>query len=257
MHATEIHTIRPPSRLLVLGELRAAWEHMAGLAAWPMLQMAPRGNGQRVLVLPGLLAGDRSTHLLRLFLRTRGYKVHGWGLGRNLGPRPSIEQGMVDKLRSLYEESGRKVSLVGWSLGGIYARRLAMQYPEWVRDVISLGSPVAGSPHATNAWRVYERVSGRKADDPQRLRMIHQTPPVPTTSIYSRTDGVVALQCSVEQVGPQTENIEVFASHTGLGAHPAVLYAVADRLSLPEGQWRAFDRQLLGPLVYPDPARAA
>ncbi|MFT4103040.1 MAG: alpha/beta hydrolase [Burkholderiaceae bacterium] len=255
MHATETKTIKPPSRLLVLGEFRAVCEHLAGVAAWPALQMAPRGDGQRVLVLPGLLADDRSTRLLRLFLRTRGYRAHGWGLGRNLGPRPGIEEGMVAKLRHLYLESGRKVSLVGWSLGGIYARILGLQHPEWVRDVISLGSPVAGSPRSTNAWRIYEMVSGRKANDPQRLETAHQAPLVPTTSIYSRSDGVVAWQCSIEKAGPNTENIEVIASHTGLGAHPAVLYAVADRLAQPEGQWKPFDRSTFGPLVYPEPAR--
>ena len=153
-------------------------------------------------------------------------------------------------------KSGRKVSLIGWSLGGVYARLLASTRPELVRSVITLGSPFTGSARATNAWRVYEGVSGQSSEDPRRMKHVRPTPPVPTTSIFSRSDGVVAWQCSVEETGPQSENIEVVASHLGLGAHPAVLYALADRLAQPEGEWKPFNRGALGPLVYPDPARA-
>ncbi|RYF70796.1 MAG: alpha/beta hydrolase [Comamonadaceae bacterium] len=248
-------TIAPPSRLLLLAEVRALWETSAGIAMWPLLQLTPRGDGHPVLVLPGLVAGDSSTTILRRYLKSRGYDAHGWGLGRNLGPREGVEQGMLDKLTRLYEESGQKVSVVGWSLGGVYARMLATAHPHLVRNVITLGSPFAGSPRATNAWRVYEGVSGQSAEDPTRMKHVHPTPPVPTTSIYSRTDGVVAWQCSVEKNGPQAENIEVIASHIGLGAHPAVLYALADRLAQPEDDWKPFNRTLLGPFVYPDPER--
>jgi pimeloyl-ACP methyl ester carboxylesterase len=225
------------------------------IALWPLLQLTPRGDGHPVLVLPGLVASDISTKLLRRYLRGRGYDAHGWGLGRNLGPREGIEDGMVEKLQQLHASSGRKASLVGWSLGGVYARLLAARHPELVRSVVTLGSPFKGSARATNAWRVYEGVSGQSAEDPRRMRHVQPTPPVPTTSIFSRSDGVVAWRCSVEQAGPQSENIEVVASHLGLGAHPAVLYALADRLAQPEGQWKPFDRAALGPLVYPDPAR--
>jgi len=104
---------------------------------------------------------------------------------------------------------------------------------------------------------VYEGVSGQSSHDPRRMKFVQPTPPVPTTSIFSRTDGVVAWRCSLEKPGPQAENIEVVASHLGLGAHPAVLYAVADRLAQPQGEWKPFNRGLLGPLVYPDPGREA
>lgn len=254
--ATATHdTIAPPSRLLLLAEVRALWETGAGIAMWPLLQLTPRGDGHPVLVLPGLVASDTSTGILRRYLRSRGYDAHGWGLGRNLGPREGVEQGMFNLLRKLHDESGQKVSVIGWSLGGVYARLLASAHPSMVRNVITLGSPFAGSPRATNAWRVYEGVSGQSAEDPERMKYVHPTPPVPTTSIFSRTDGVVAWQCSVEKNGPQAENIEVIASHIGLGAHPAVLYALADRLAQPEDDWKPFNRTLLGPLVYPDPAR--
>jgi pimeloyl-ACP methyl ester carboxylesterase len=250
--------IQPPSRLLMLAEGRALCEAAATLAIWPLLQLAPRGDGHPVLVLPGLVASDASTGLLRRYLKDRNYEVHGWGLGRNLGPRAGVEDAMIARIETLYDQSGgRKVSLVGWSLGGVYARLLANRMPERVRSVITLGSPFTGSPRASNAWRVYEGVSGQSAEDPPRMNHVRPTPPMPATSIFSRTDGIVAWQCSVDEIGPTSENIEVMGSHVGLGAHPAVLYAVADRLAQPEGAWKPFKREMLGPLVYPDPARTA
>ena len=248
-------SITAPSRLLMLAEIRALWEAGTTLAVWPLLQLAPRGDGHPVLVLPGLVASDSSTRLLRRYLKSRGYDVHGWGLGRNFGPRAGVEAAMVKKLEELHDKEGRKVSLVGWSLGGVYARLLANRHPALVRSVVTLGSPFAGSPRSTNAWRVYEGVSGQSAEDAPRMRHVTPTPPVPTTSIFSRTDGIVAWRCSVETTGPSAENIEVLGSHVGLGAHPAVLYALADRLSQPEGEWKPFQRGMLGPLLFPDPAR--
>ena len=247
----------PPSRLLLLTEGRAFWEAGATLTMWPWLKLAPSGDGHPVLVLPGLLASDASTRLLRRYLADRGYEPHGWNLGRNLGPRAGVEEGMTRLLHELSERhGGRKVSIVGWSLGGVYARILASRHPELVRNVITLGSPLRGDSHSTNAWRVYEFVSGQSSHDPARKSLATEIPQMPTTSIYSRTDGVVAWQCSLNDAAQQTENVEVLASHIGLGAHPAVLYALADRLSQPEGGWKPFDRKLFGPLVYPDPNRS-
>ena len=247
--------VAPPSRLLLLAEARALWETGAGIAMWPLLQLTPRGDGHPVLVLPGLVAGDGSTLLLRRYLCSRGYDAHGWVLGRNFGPREGVEDGMVELLKTLHDNSGQKVSVIGWSLGGVYARLLASSYAPMIRNVITLGSPFSGSPRATNAWRVYEGVSGQSAEDAPRMRHVTPTPPVPTTSIFSRTDGIVAWRCSVETTGPSAENIEVLGSHVGLGAHPAVLYALADRLAQPEGEWKPFQRGMLGPLLFPDPAR--
>ena len=252
---TSTQRIAPPSRRLRLLELRAGLELGAGIAALPWLRLAPRGDGHAVLVLPGLVASDESTRLLREFLRDRGYRASGWGLGRNYGPRPGVERAMLDLLDRLHDETGRTVSIVGWSLGGVYARVLAARRPDAVRAVVTLGSPIA-DPRATHAWRIYEFTSGKRVDDPREQRTVRPTPSVPTTSIYSRTDGIVAWQCSVEQEGPQSENIEVMGSHIGLGFNPAVLYAVADRLAQPEGQWQRFARTGWRLAVYPDPARA-
>ncbi|MEJ8823229.1 alpha/beta hydrolase [Variovorax humicola] len=252
----ETSHFEPPSRWLMLAEARALYEAGAALALWPLLQLTPRGDGHAVLVLPGLGAGDRSTELMRRYLNSRGHDAHGWGLGQNLGPRDGVEARLLRRLRALYAASGhKKVSLVGWSLGGVFARMMASLQPDLVRSVVTLGTPFIGSPRATRAWQVYEKVSGQPAEDAARRQLVSPTPPVPTTSIFSRSDGVVSWRCSVERPGAAAENIEVLASHFGLGAHPAVLYALADRLAQQPEEWRPFDRSRLGAWVYPDPAR--
>jgi pimeloyl-ACP methyl ester carboxylesterase len=229
--------------LLQLLELRAAGELAAGVAALPWLRLAPRGDGHTVLVLPGLVASDLSTRLLRDFLKGRGYDVHGWGQGRNFGPRPGVEEAMLASIDTLHAKSGRKLSLIGQSLGGAYARFLAAQRPDAIRSVITLGSPVTGHPRASNAWRVYEFTSGSSSDDPRRWKQVMQAPSVPTTSIYSRSDGIVAWQTSLQAQSAQTESIEVVSSHIGMAVNPVVLFAIADRLAQPEGQWRPFERR--------------
>ena len=163
---------------------------------------------------------------------------------------------MQERLAELSQRHQRKVSLIGWSLGGIYARELARRAPAHVRSVITMGSPFAGRPRANHAGKVYERVSERKADDWPDREGMRRAPPVPTTAIFSRSDGIVAWQGCLEREGPAAENIEVEGSHCGLGHNPTVLYAVADRLAQPEGQWQRFDRSGLRGLVFRDPARA-
>src|ERR1039458_315786 len=156
-------TLRAPSKTLMFLEGRAFHELGAFLGALPLLSFAPRGDGHAVLVLPGLVASDTSTRPLRSFLKNRGYAVSGWREGPTLGLRDGVQHAMVDLVRELSDAHGRKISLVGWSLGGLYARQLAKMLPDRVRSVIALGSPFAGSPKATNAWRVYEMASGHRA----------------------------------------------------------------------------------------------
>jgi hypothetical protein len=251
------HTLKPPSKTLMFLEGRAIHEFGAFLGALPLLSLAPRGDGHPVLVLPGLVASDVSTRPLRSFLKGRGYAVSGWGQGRNLGLRDGVQESMLDLLCELNDSHGRKVSLVGWSLGGIYARQLAKMMPDRVRNVITLGSPFAASPRATNAWRVYEMASGQRADhsDTRFGGSLADTPPVPTTAIFSRTDGICAWQGCMEKSSATSESIEVESSHCGMGHHPAVVYAVAERLAQPEGQWAPFDRSGWRSLVFPDPNR--
>ncbi|MEM8751591.1 MAG: alpha/beta hydrolase [Pseudomonadota bacterium] len=245
-----------PSRALLMMEMRALPELWRFAVSWPTLAaISPRGDGQPVLVLPGLITTDRSTVALRTLLSTLGYKTSGWELGRNYGPLPGVEEGMKSRLSRLAEEAGRKVSVVGWSLGGIYARQLAKMMPNHVRQVITLGSPFRGDPRATNAWWVYQFTSGHKVDDRDRHMggAIAEAPPVPTTAIYSRTDGVCNWRNCVEAKSDYAENIEVRSSHCGLGHDPAAAYAIADRLACPEGEWAPFDRAGVKSAVYPRP----
>ena len=250
-------TLRPPSRTLMFLEARAIHELGAFIGALPLLSLAPKGDGHPVLVLPGLVASDSSTRPLRGFLRNHGYAVCGWRQGRNLGLREGVQRAMLDLVHELNDTHGRKVSLVGWSLGGVYARQLAKMMPDRVRFVITLGSPFASSPKATNAWRVYEMASGRRADEQDHRfgGSLAEPPPVPTTAIFSRTDGICAWQGCVEKTSAFAESIEVESSHCGMGHHPAAVYAVADRLAQPEGKWAPFDRSGWRGLVYPDPNR--
>jgi pimeloyl-ACP methyl ester carboxylesterase len=242
----------PPSRELLMLEGRAIFELLSFFTAYPLLELSPRGDGHPVLVLPGLAASDTSTQPLRTFLKSRGYRTHGWKLGPNLGPRPGVEDKMQARLAELAERYQCKVSLIGWSMGGIFAREMARRAPDQVRQVISLGSPFAGAPKASNAWQLYERVSGRKVEDWPHRELMRSPPPVPSTAIFTRSDGIVAWQGCLEQETSGTDNIEVEGSHCGLGHNPAVLYAIADRLSQDEGAWKPFDRSGGRGLVYPD-----
>jgi pimeloyl-ACP methyl ester carboxylesterase len=235
--------LRAPHPLLVLLEGRAPWEYAAMLAAMPWLRRLPRGDGHPVIVYPGLGATDITTAPLRGFLQHLGYSAYPWKQGFNFGPRRGVLDGVREHVQRIASRHDDKVSLIGWSLGGLYAREMAKEFPTLARCVITLGSPFAGHPRATNAWRVYEWVSGQDVHDPELIEQIRGVPPVPTTSIYSRTDGVVAWQCSLNDESPRAENIEVHASHIGMGMNPLALYAIADRLRQDPAHWKRFDVQ--------------
>ena len=248
---------RPPHALLMMLEGRAPWEYAALLAATPWMRRLPRGDGHSVLVLPGLGANDWSTLPLRRFLGGLGYDVHPWKQGFNFGPRHGVLQRLGDQLQELAQGCGQPVSLVGWSLGGIYARELAKENPSSARCVVTLGTPFTGHPRATNAWRFYEIVSGQSVHDAQLMARLREAPPVPTTSIYSRSDGIVAWQCSLNEPAPRVENIEVQASHVGMGLNPLALYAVADRLAQDPLHWTPFDAHGARRWFFRSPLQAA
>jgi pimeloyl-ACP methyl ester carboxylesterase len=250
--------LHPPSWLLMLAEPRALFEFNSSLLLSPLLMQAPRGDGHPVLALPGFLASDLSMAPMRRYLKELGYEPHAWNMGRNLGGVYSKRRALRELLTGIYESAGRKVSVIGWSLGGVYARDLALQAPDMVRSVITLGSPFANDIRATNATRLYELVSGEGVDDVPGLReAIAGDLPVPATSIYSRTDGIVNWRTSLLRPSATAENIEVhFASHLGIGVNPAALWAVADRLAQAEGQFRHFDRSGPFAIAYAPPENA-
>jgi pimeloyl-ACP methyl ester carboxylesterase len=219
---------------------------LAGFAAMPLaahwLSSAPRGDGHGVLVLPGLLASDVSTSVLRRFLRRLGYEAAGWNLGRNRGPTDQVLDELPRELAALADRTSRPVSLIGWSLGGIYARELARRHPAQVRQVITLGSPFAlTDPRQSHADRAYQRrgylhSAGRVPAREQLARPIA----VPSTAVYSRRDGIVSWQACIGQDSELHENVEVRCAHLGFGSDPATLWLIADRLAVPAGQRRAF-----------------
>ena len=250
--------LRAPGLFLMLAEARGLFELNSSLLLSPLLLCAPKGDGHPVLALPGFLASDLSMAPMRRYLKELGYDAHTWNMGRNLGGLSSLRGALRDLLKQTYETTGRKVSIVGWSLGGVYARDLALQLPDMVRSVITLGSPFANDVRATNATRLYEALSGEGVNDNPEIReAIAGDLQVPATSIYSRTDGIVNHRTCLLRPSETAENIEVYlASHVGLGVNPAALWAVADRLAQREGEFRRFDRSGPFAIAYAPPENA-
>jgi alpha-beta hydrolase superfamily lysophospholipase len=237
----------PPGHLLRLLEWRTSVEYLATLAAGRRIAGWPRGDGHPVLVIPGFLAGPFSTQLLRDVLRRLNYRVYDWGLGYNMGYRASMKETLPARLHHIRQRAdGRTVSVIGWSAGGIYARELARAFPDEIRSVITLGSPFRGNHRASTAWTVWRLVNrGSEATEAvsQQAQLRRAQPlSVPTTCIYSKSDGIVAWQCCTSLPAPQTENIEVRSSHLGYGHNVQTLAVIADRLAQPEGHWRPFQR---------------
>ncbi|MBC5782145.1 alpha/beta hydrolase [Ramlibacter sp. USB13] len=205
------------------------------------------GDGHPVVVYPGLGAGALTTAQLRNHLQSCNFQVHDWELGVNTGPDGPLDgwlPSLAERVCALRERYGRKVSLVGWSLGGIYAREIAKHCPDSVRQVITLATPhrcVGGANHAGTIFRMLGGDTSQLT--PELEARLAQRPPVPTTSIYSPTDGIVSWRGCLEDPGADVENISVEASHLGMPTHPDVLRIVADRLAQAEGRWRPYGRR--------------
>lgn len=259
-------TTNRPSRLSMLSEGRALMEFGAAGLMMPFLMRAPKGDGHPVMVIPGFLASDRSTGLLRTFLKMKGYKPEGWGLGRNLGThikggKHIVSDEVLNRVIEMHVRNDSKVSLVGWSLGGIFAREIARAIPDCVRQVISLGSPFNGPKGAAPmAAKIFQLINGDMAKrEPHAMERMLKPPPVPSSAIFSRTDGVAHWQACRDDWAHdfnQSENIEVRGSHMGLGHNPQVLWIIANRLALPDGHWHPFRHKVMHKLLYPNPNRA-
>lgn len=244
--------IDPPHGLLAIVEVQRALLELGLLAqAAPILALAPPGDGHPVLVIPGYLGTDGSTRILRGYLRFLGYDTHAWELGRNRGFHGDLFPRLRDRARHIHERRHRRLSLIGWSLGGVLARELARANPKIVRQVITMGSPFAAHGGSTMA-RIHRLLTGRLPAHHTPGASTHRAepPPVPCTAIFSKSDGVTAWRGCREHPGPQTDNIQIVGSHVGLAFNPLVLYAIADRLALPEDRWRRFDRSGLRRLFY-------
>jgi pimeloyl-ACP methyl ester carboxylesterase len=253
---------RPPLVNSLL-ELRAPFEALSLIPTLPLLSKAPAGDGQPVMVLPGFLTSDGATFLLRRFLTRQGFETFPWEQGRNPGLRQDIHDNLEQLIRRHHEALGQKISLVGWSLGGVYARALAHRIPQYVRQVITLGSPFALNANFNSGdvavsgpiIKLYERMNPNFREDTlaNGEPVWEDPPPVPSTAIYTEEDGIASWKYCVDDAGPYTENIRISGSHTGLTHNPLVMYAIANRLAQPEGQWAPFERHWLHRVMFRKP----
>ena len=233
----------PPLSLLAVEPLRALLDSF-GARVGPQAQ--PIGDGHPVVVYPGLGGGSLSTSTLRRFLKESNFSVQDWEGGINTGPVGPLHDwlgSLEEGVHELHRQHGRPVSLVGWSLGGVYAREIAKRLPQAVRQVITLATPFNSLGRGNHAGVLYKLLNpGNRHLTAELEARLRETPPVPTTSIYSKSDGIVAWRGCIEQRTERSESVEVAASHLGMVSHPQVLRIIANRLAQPEGQWRPLRR---------------
>lgn len=250
--------LSPPSALLSLTEAHRAVVEILSLniSRKRLSRAAPTGDGHAVMVLPGFMGGDGYNQALRRFLSGLDYAAHGWGLGRNLGPREGVLEQLQERIHYLVERYEGPISLVGHSLGGIFARELAREFPDKVRQVISLGSPFGrGRMSASVPARLFSALN-----PPEQLPvdedLLHLAPPVPTTAIYSKGDGIVHWKTTLQHEGhARVQSIQVRGSHCGMTLNPAIWFLIAERLAMPVEEWRPFElanwRKVFYPRIHP------
>ena len=245
MHESAIteKTGAPTLALLASEPLRAAYEY-ASMKLTPF-PVAPAGDGHGVVVFPGLATDSTSTRPLRRYCAALGYAAYDWGRGYNLGPRGDIDEWLLDLSLHVAEftaEHNDGLSLIGWSLGGLYARELAKLMTGRIRQVITIGTPFAGDAQQTNARWLFRAVNGAEpALNNAMLARLRTPPPVPTTSIFSRSDGVVNWNACRHAVDHRlTQDIEVNGSHCGLAWNSQVLAIIGDRLAQDPKRWKRF-----------------
>ncbi len=224
----------------------------------PWLNRLPGGDGRPVLVLPGFTASDRSTATLRRLLAELGYDVYTWDHGTNMGPSPKVIDGVQRRVHSITQSTGQSVTLIGWSLGGLYARALAERFPDEVRHCITMGSPfrvsTGSATWAGTLFTATAKLRGRQAPSVSEPGVFHPgyrgAPPVPTTNVFSRFDGIVPWRACLDDPSRESENIETYCAHLGFGHDPGAISVVADRLTLEPDEWRPFAQTTRTALVH-------
>ena len=260
MYLDNAHPAPPGLDKLVLELPKAAAETMRlAQRRWrTQLKLAPAGDGHAVVTIPGFGGGDRSMAMLRRYMDRLGYRAEPWGFGTNIirGKVQSLDEVLmfcqtmegkiVDRLARITDETGEKVSLVGWSMGGIYANSIAQTHPDLVRQVITLGSPI-GDPRGTSVWNIMKKVM--RGNIPDHLQNVQGwierrdqqgERKVRTSIIYSDYDGAVSRESAVIEGHELVENIHVPSSHVGFTHNPAVYWVIADRLSQHPDNWNRF-----------------
>ncbi len=225
--------LQAPSLALLLREATVPFEYARFVLRPNKTLKMPRGDGHPVILIPGFGATPFLMRHLKRALRDLGYSAEDWGQGRNIGMRPHIKNALVHLIQRLHDRHAGKVTLIGWSLGGVFAREMARANPQWIRRVITMGSPINGAPDANNMMPLF-RLANRG-----RLPKLDRTgfekrivaPPVPCTAIYSKRDGIVAWEACLEEPADNTENVEVHGTHFGLVSNFEVLKVIAERLA--------------------------
>jgi len=259
--------LRPPRLRHSVAELgRAMLEIGSSAVLDPLFNTLPRGDGHTVMTLPGFLGADGSTARLRRFLNRRGYRAVPWGLGRNaaevrsrnlddfLAHRSVMEERIAERVAREFAASGRPVTLIGWSLGGLYAVALAHRYPQWLRQVITLGTPY-GDPRGTALYRVLGNLYRQEADEESLARWVAHTYAggalrVPVVALFSESDGIVGAGIARCVGDPRyVTNIAVMASHVGFPFNPLVFALIGNYLVEPARRWPLCRLHRLGPFV--------
>ncbi len=250
-------TISRPSIFWLLSEPgRALMELGASYPYKKLFTKTKKGDGHPVMILPGFLSSEVSTKALREYVADLGYDVYDWGLGRNMGKLEYMEL-LIDRIDEIYRKTKKKVSLIGWSLGGVFARQIAKERPHLTRQVITLAAPFAGLGEPNNVAWIYRVLNyGKKVKEVNQSLMedLPLPAPVPTTAIYSKVDGIVPWEFCIEKDEDKIhQNIEVRSSHIGMGVNFSVLTIIADRLSYKKDNWIKFKAKgiLNNKLVFP------
>lgn len=257
MKTEEKEKIEKPSLFWLATEgARAAFEYGSFFPYKLLFSKQFDGKGYPVMILPGFMSSDRSTKPLRNFLNSTGYIAQGWNLGRNYGDEEDIEF-LLDQIDKLYFKHRKKISLIGWSLGGVFARQIAKMRPHLIRQVITLGSPFSGVTVSNHATWLHKFITAGKGDeiiDKEFLKDLPKPAPVPTTAIFSKQDGIVPWECCIEKEENDIhQNIQVYGSHLGYGVNPLVIEIIMDRLQYGPENWVKFTpkNKLVDTLLYP------
>lgn len=246
--------IKRPSAYNFIAEHFRVWKDLRkGFVFRKSYEINTKGDGHPVLVIPGFMGSPLSTGLLRKFIRQLGYAAYDWDLGRNFGDISQLNI-IQKKIEDLQIKHNTPVSVIGWSLGGVYARQLAKENPERIRQVITLGSPFAGINKPNNAAWLFKLINKKKTIAKADEKWVQDVPapaPVPTTAIYSKNDGIVPWQTCIEQKPDELhQNIEVKGSHLGMGYNPSIWVVVEDRLQYSMDNWKHFEKpEVVHPLV--------
>ena len=264
-----VSDIRPPKLRHSIGELgRVALEAGTSVLCKCLFKTLPEGDGHSVMTLPGFMGADGSTGMLRKFLNERGYNAIPWGMGRNASDaransmeefmrhRAELEQQIAQRVEAEFHRSGRKLSLIGWSLGGLYAVALAHRYPQYIRQVITLGTPF-GDPRGTALYSFMARMNQQSGDESEEaLRYwVDYTYSggeleVPILALFSESDGIVGKGIARCEGDPRyVTNMAVMASHVGFPFNPLVFAVIANHMVAPEQRWSICASERIAPFV--------